>query len=536
MTTEMIEGGALFAKLEDRTVSGILMPWGERSRPSPTHRDPVIFERGTIKLPRDISIVSANIQHDRFTPVARATALEETDAGLVATFSVAETDEGDDLLLQISEGRLSKLSAEFKNLVIKAGKAVSASLTGAAFVRDGAFASAALFSIATEEDTETSVDESPEEIIARLEQELADARATQTTEAAPVALEEEPVEPARSKEDDVTTIATVPDTLVAAATPSAPTIREVATALAMFSARGDRSGIDALEESAKALSTGDTGLFALSDIKLTTSGSLGVTGGLLQNQWLGNVWESRAFQRRIIPLIQHDDLKSFKVTGFTWGTPPAMAEWAGDKAAVPSNSPTATPWELSAKRYAGAHDIAREYRDFEVPEFWEAYFAAMTNSYAKLTDDAALAALVAGATAVTAGAVPSGVNSATVSLIDGALAVLPNAIPSFAVVAPDVFRSLLLQGKDDLIGTLSLSLGLEDGDLSGFKIIPHTGIAAGKALVGARNAATVFELPGSPIRTEALDQIKGGIDEALFGYAATGVNSALALALVTPAA
>jgi hypothetical protein len=123
-----------------------------------------------------------------------------------------------------------------------------------------------------------------------------------------------------------------------------------------------------------------------------------------------------------------------------------------------------------------------------------------------------------------------------VSIVDGAIAVLPTGVPSFAVVAPDVFRSLLLTKTDDKLAYLNTSIGLEAGTIDSFKVVPHPGIAAGKALVGVSAAATQYELPGSPIRTEALDQIKGGIDEALFGYAATGINRPAGLALVTPAA
>ena len=536
MTTELIEGGALFAKLEDRTVSGILMPWGERSRPNATGQPPIVFERGTIKLPRDISIVSANIQHDRFTPVARATSLEETDEGLVATFAVAETDEGDDLLLQISEGKLSKLSAEVKNLVVSAGRAVSAALTGAAFVKEGAFAGAALFSIAAGEDELTD------------DEKLANAQAvidaiTTAREAATKATEEAAAPPATpsaedtKKEDDVT-VATVPTTTETTATQSAPeggaSLFAVANALAMFSARGDRAALTALSEADTAFSQGETAMFALNDVKLTTAGSVGVN--IQQPQWIGELWRGRSFQRRIIPLLSQAALTSFKVKGFKWLVEPSMAAWAGDKAAVPSNTPTTEGYNLDAQRWAGGHDIAREYRDFDVPEFWEAYFRAMTDSYAKITDDAALVSLVAGATAVTAGVVPAGVNPGLVSIVDGALAVLDTGAPSYAIVAKDVFRSIALMKDIDKLAFLNTSLGLEEGTLTSFRVVPHSGIAAGKALVGVGAAATYYELPGSPIRTEALDQIKGGIDEALFGYSATGINRPAGLALVTPAA
>lgn len=525
MTEALIEAGTLTANLDGRSVTGLLLPYGEVGN---TNLGKFSIDKGAIAIPRDPAVVGGNLDHHREQPVARATALTDTDAGIVATFAIADTDEGDQLLLDIESGARSKLSAEVRNIVIRAGKAVSGVLFGGAFVAKGAFPSAALMA---EDVGET---ETPEQLVARLEAELAAAiAAIPATETAPAVAETTPAQPAPNKEEDVPQ-ATVPTTLVAA-DPSAPagtSLAAVAHALAMFTARGDRSAIDAIAEAD--LPQGETGMFALNDIKLTTGGSVGVN--IQQPQWIGELWRGRSYERRIIPLIDHDDLTSFTVKGFRWLVEPTMATWAGDKAAVPTNTPTTEPYSLTAARWAGGHDIAREYRDFDVPEFWAAYFKAMTDSYAKLTDDAALVALIAGATAVTAGAVPAGVNAGLVTLVDGALAVLPTGTPSFAVVAPDVFRSIMLTKENDKLAFLNTALGLEEGKIESFRVVPHTGIAAGKALVGVKAAATEYELPGSPIRTEALDQIKGGIDEALFGYSATGINRPAGLALVTPAA
>lgn len=526
MTNITVPGGALFAKVDERILSGLLLPWGELSRQSPTTA-PIVFERGTVSLPKDLAIVTANVDHDYFTQVARASELTDTEQGLVATFTVAATDEGDELLRRVSEGSVTALSAELKNLVRDGIKAVSAVLTGAAFVPEGAFASAALFSI-------VEVEETQDELIARLEAELAAAKATPEIPApAPVAVS--PALTATTQEEDVS-VATVPNTLAPVTTtdvvPTGASLHTVANALAAFSKSGDRSLIDALAPSEKPL--GEVAMFALNDIKITTAGSVGVN--IVQPQWIGELWRGREYERRIIPLLGAPvPLTSFKVKGFRWLVEPVMASWAGDKAAVSSNAPTTEPYDLTAQRWAGGHDIAREYRDFDVPEFWMAYFRAMTNSYAKLTDDAALAALIAGATPVVAGAVPVGVNSGLVSIVDGALAVLDSGAPSFAVVAKDVYRSIALMKDIDKLAFLNTSLGLEEGTITSFRAVPHPGMAAGKTLVGVAAAATYYELPGSPIRTEALDQIKGGIDEALFGYSATGVNKPAALALVTPA-
>ncbi|PRY70202.1 hypothetical protein B0I08_101330 [Glaciihabitans tibetensis] len=536
MTDLIIEGGALFATVKDRTVRGVLMPWGQASRQSLTTA-PITFPRGTLKAPRDVSIVSANIEHDRFTPVARATSIEDTEAGLVAEFSVADTDEGDELLASIASGKLSKLSAEVKGIVRDGLFAVSAILTGAAFTSAGAFEGAGLFALAPDPDApEAPAADENAPLAPDADGDIAisateiPATVTITADGSEPTIFTPPLPP---EGEALMGAALVPGTtLEAPAAPAGTSLREVAQALALFANNDDRSGLQSLE----ARPDKDTALFALNDVKITTAGSVGATAGIPQPQWLGELWSGRTFERRVIPLLSQAALTSFTIKGFRWLVKPTMAAWAGDGAAVPTNTPTTEAYTATAVRYAGGHAVSREFRDFTVEGFWEAYFAAMTDSYASLTDSAALAALVAGATTVTAGAVPAGANSGLVSIIDGAMAVIPTAVPSFAIAAPDVYRSILLGKEIDRLAFLNTSLGLEAGTIDNFRVIPHAGVAAGKVLVGTSAAATSYELPGAaPIRTEALDQIRGQLDEALFGYAAVTINKASGLALVSPA-
>ena len=83
----------------------------------------------------------------------------------------------------------------------------------------------------------------------------------------------------------------------------------------------------------------------------------------------------------------------------------------------------------------------------------------------------------------------------------------------------------------DVLGYLTASMGLESGDLGGFRIMPGA-VGTGLVLVGAKEARTIYELPGVPIRVEGIDPHHGAIDPALFGYMAQITNNAAALALV----
>jgi hypothetical protein len=217
-----------------------------------------------------------------------------------------------------------------------------------------------------------------------------------------------------------------------------------------------------------------------------------------------------------------------------WNAKPAVAAWSGNKTAVPSNEPSTTPVTISAQRYAGAHDWAREFRDFGRTDVIESALRLMTESYAKVTDDAALAGLIAGATDVVAGSATTQV--AWNRIMDGIEAVISTATPTFAIVAQDLYRELVMTTSNDSLAYLNASLGLESGTAAGFQIIPSADLEDGNVLVGAREAATHYELGGSPIRVEAEAVSVGGFDLGLFGYSAIHVGTPAGIALVAPAA
>lgn len=513
--TELLNAGDFSVDVEARTVRGLLLPWGEASRLSASKTEPIAFERGTVRVPADLSPLSVNRHHNRHDPVASFASVEDTEAGLVAEFSISRNPEGDEFLAEYASGKLRKLSGEFRDIVRDGAKGLAAVLTGAAFVTEGAFASAALFALDDEAPAETPA---PEALTPDEDGDLA-VDATATPSSVSVTAEDTTTKftPApEESESDVTSA--IPTTMVASATsPEAPNFRQTMTMLA--------SAVTGEAPS-------NTLLAALNDVKFDSTG--GVNNDMNRPQWLGELWAGKAFERKIVPLFAHADLTAIEVQGYRWVVKPEMAAWAGNKAAVPSNTPTTETVRKKAQRLAGGHDIAREYLDFPNADFWSSYYSAMTESYARLSDAAVLTDILASSTAVTRGTVPTNVSAGLASIVDGATAILDTAVPSFAIVAKDVYRDLMLTRQDNTLAFLNAALGLEEGSIESFKVIPHAGITAGKVLVGNSSAATVYELPGVPIKTEALDQIKGGVDAALFGYYASLVHNPKALALVSP--
>lgn len=540
MTDVQIETGTLYANAEDRIVSGLLLPYGEQGQ---TNIGKFSIEPGAVEIPADPDVVTLNVQHDHEEPVGRATELLDTPAGIVGTFRIANTPEGDTVLAEIAAGTRSKLSAEVKNVVIRSRKAVSGFLFGAAIVEQGAFPSAALMAeFAEDTDGETVeaqileivsdpegnneeivVDDLPETVIVDVVN-PADGTVEQT-----VFVPETQTATPDNQGDTPMGAATAPESLQAAkSAPVSDNLPTVMAQLASAAKSGSRSLFAeiAQRDDAKAV----TSLFAaLSDVEYDSVGSAGINTH--QPQWLGELWTGRTYERKFIPLISSGVMTALTMNAWRWTTKPAVSVWTGNKADVPSNAPATESFEVTGVRYAGAHDWAREFRDFGRTDVIESALRGMTESYAKVTDIATITALKNGATDVVASAA-----GAWERIMDGVEAVLPTAVPTFAVIATDLYRELLLTTNNDALAYLNAGLGLEGGTAAGFSIVPSDQLADGNVLVGSREAAISFELSGAPIRVEAENVSQGGFDMGLFGYHAAAVVNADALVLVAPAA
>lgn len=543
-----IEAGSLYANAEDRIVSGLLLPYGEIGQ---TNLGRFSIDAGTVDIPADPDIVTLNVDHNREEPVGRAVELTETPAGIVGTFKIAATEEGDNLLAEIADGTRSKLSAEVKNVVIRARKAVSGSLFGAAVVAQGAFPSAALLAEFAE-DTDPENEEETVADDATLEAEILEVVPDPEGNVEEIVTDDLPeqvivdtVNPESGAVESIVFVpepntqgenpmgaATAPETLQAhKAAPVNEGLATVVSKLSDAAKSGSRSLFAeiAQREDAKAV----TSLFAaLEDVTFDGAGSVGVNTA--QPQWLGELWSGRSYERKYIPLIGSGALTALTMEAWKWNAKPSVAAWSGNKTAVPSNEPSTTPVTVTGQRYAGAHDWAREFRDFGRTDVIESALRAMTESYAKVTDIATIDALIAGATDVEAGTATSQV--AWNRIMDGVEAIIDTAVPTFAVVATDLYRELIMTTSNDSLAYLNASLGLEAGTAAGFSIIPSSELAAGNVLVGAREAAVSYELAGAPIRVEAEAISVGGFDIGLFGYHAVNVANSAALALVAPAA
>jgi len=100
------DGGTFAVDQRRRTITGLVIPWGQSARHAGRLWE---FARGSLKW-GDLRRVKLLRDHDNSQAYGYALSLEETDAGLVGTFSIAPGPEGDRALALAEHGTLDGLS------------------------------------------------------------------------------------------------------------------------------------------------------------------------------------------------------------------------------------------------------------------------------------------------------------------------------------------------------------------------------------------------------------------------------------------
>lgn len=505
MSNLKASGELLSASVDDRTLTYKLLPYGSTGS---TNLGKITASHGSVTIPENVTALPVNLEHDYRQPVGKFARIEETEDGLIATVSIARTSAGDDALELAASGLRTGISVEIEKPVIRQGALVAGELSGAGLVVRPAFADAQLIASdfgETEDDEEIPSDE---------EETTETESAEDTTE---------------SESDMENTTAAVPAALNASNGQSAiapRTFNEAAQLIATAYKNKDVRLAASLEEAGL---IGEENLFAaLANVTNTAH-----KNNVEQTQWLGELWSGKSYTRKYVNLVNTGSLTSWKVEGWRFLVKPQVGDYAGDLAEIPSNTPTTEYYSTEAARLAGGWKLDRKYRDFGNTEFISSFFKAATEDYARKSDAKVINFIVASAQAVTGTVVPSGVAPAAAKIVNGAMAMIDVATPTFAIVGLNAYREMLMTTEFDNLKFITQSLGLEGGNTAGFQVIPSAEIGVNDVYVGAKEAITFFELPGTPIQVSALDVAKGGEDDALFGYYALVLNDARGLRKVS---
>lgn len=466
--------GTLYADAARRTITGTLLPWDTEGQ---TSRGPVKFARGAVKPPADPAAIYLTTEHKPDQRVGQLLTAADDGNALAATFHVADTAAGDELLREVAAGMRTGLSVECSQLQLAGGVITAAQLVGASVVTAAAFPGARVVELTASE--------------------WQAADPYETTPPGPGA--------------DVTRPVAAPGPAVVHA--AAPVYAAPITTQPRQ--RSMREVLDMLTATHTGHATPEI-TAALADI--TRSANTWVS----EQQFAAELWSHLNYVRQIVPAISSGTLTDYAITGWRWLVRPTVATWAGDKTAVPSNAATTEAVSVNASRLAGAHDVDRKFRDFGDTAFFDSYYAAMTESYAMLSDAAALADMQAAAQVVTPTA---GQPVANVTAVYNKIRAYGPTRMFVGAAIYDAIAAVTVANAPGGLVPLPWVPILEYSPL----------LAAGDILGVCKPAATFYELPGSPIRAEAVDMTKGGIDPGVFGYYATLVNQPKGIAKATAA-
>lgn len=507
----------LIANEADRTLSGLVLPFNEIGR---TNVGKVKAHKGTLQV---APIVTLNTQHDGVHVGLSASMVEEDD-GWHGVMNVAPGPQGDALLAEYKDGKRNAWSVEIPDVVTRAGDILAGTITAVAACVKGAFPSALMAADVGDlpEDlpdwyrpTESS-NESTEEMVidgvTYVRKTTNTSKTTVTQKGDQASTEEEGDMPT----DDNSTPTVDTQGLVAAFReamsqqkdegPKRLSPRQAFKAIASEHVRNGGN-----LEAALATVNHDDG-----DDDGDGVGEISAPQG-----WLGEVWKQIPYVRRFAPLLAHGNLTHYRELGFRVVTKPAVAAYAGNNAEVPTGGMTVEPAPYVVDRLAHGADIDRRYRDFNDSEVIAAFVEAQVQSYEEVIDGLSEDFIASQADVETAGSFKADVAPGLVGMVDGLLALIGDRYrPTGAVMGVDLYRDVLLTPRDQILALLNMAFGLEDGQLSGFRIVPSAKPAyAGKVAVLDNSTLRLKELPGAtPVRVEAEKPSNGAQTLAVFGY------------------
>lgn len=503
-----------------RTIEGIATFYDVRAHAN----YPLLIKPGAIELPDPLSQTKLCLEHDTSAVVGYLIDATDSPTELRTKFYVPEGPAGDEALTKAANGLRDGLSVGldlYDNgytfdqdgyLIITSGKLREVSLTGVPAMDDARLSDV----VASLRSTSTKGNPMQCSTCGQVHAAgLACSAPAPAAAAAPVA----PVAPAAP--------ATVPTSAAAGQAPALQivergTVMTMRAAANLISDTIRRGGSASDVKQLLGISA------ALADVVPANDAGLGFTRPV----WLGELWKASQERRPFIDTFgPTKPLTGIKAQGWQWDVLPEVVDYAGNKAAVVGNAVSTKPVEATAERTAGGWDMDRIYVDLGDPGLIEALFEAATADYRRKSEAKVVAKLVAGASSVAAQlSLP-----AALGALGMAAAALGAGISAVGF-GSGVWSQFLGLTRDQVPWWMgsgdTINLGTVDGNVGGMRLFLSSSLAATEVLGADSRAATIYEVD-PPVRVQAVDLAKGGIDLGVFGYTATIINDARALIKTT---
>ena len=493
---------------ESRTITGQIVPFG---KPGNASIGTTVFATGSIR-PFEASDVILNMEHDATRPVGRMIEAKVNPAGIIGVFKIAETQSGNDLLIEAAEGLRTGLSieAEILNHDVKGSTIhiLDAQITGVGAVTRPAFGeNAQITKVAASEPDEADTDETTE------------ATAPENTEEEEVIMTENTAPAVEATESPVVT---------AAAVYGGQTLRNPINSPATF-----------LEHSVRAaLGDDDSKMYVKAASDTTTT----EVAGLVPTPQLSTIWDPKSTNVR--PAIAAIRTATLPGSGMTFEFPrvktlPTVAV-AAEKGAFSDTQMEIEMVSVSVQKFAGMQKFDVEVLDRTSPAFFEELVRLMSAQYASATDAAVVTALQAGTLDGTLITLPWDGDEIAGFISRAAASIYSNTkrFPTGVVMSPDQWAALIATNdtsKRPLFAAAvpSNAAGALDpaapmGNIMGLPIYvdPNiSGVADDSIIVVNREAFVWYEAPG-PLQLRTNIVGTGQVEVGYYGYGAVATGTA----------
>ena len=484
-----------------RTITGTIVTWNEQGN---TSVGPTVFAADSIEM----KPVKLLLEHDRTRPIGKMVSHNVTKSGIEATFKIANTMAGEDALIEATEGLRDGFSvgAQINEWTNNKGimQITSASLEEVSLVTDPAIDSARVSEVAASEN------EAPKD------SDLATADSEKPTEGdqvsdttAPAPAVEEAVEAAKAN-------------MVEAARPAFYTQPRYEFTKAKYLEASVRAKVYGDDESRQYVMAADD----------TTSNN----AGLIPTRQLTEIINPLSNADRpavdsVSSGVLPDAGMSFEIPKIT--AVPTVGEEA-EEATIDETGMTNSFLSVSVKKYAGGQEFSVELLDRSSPAFFDELVRQMEFAYAKATDVAVIAGLVAGGTdggnrTLDAAGLLDFVSDASVSVYKATLGTATNilvspeqwgAIMNLADAGRPIYQNLI--GNQNQGGNLAGQS--VRGNLLGLNLRVSRNMATGaptaddSLIILNPDSYTWYE--SSRFRLETATVASGQIKVAYYGYGA----------------
>lgn len=493
---------------ESRTITGQIVPFG---KPGNASIGATVFATGSIR-PFEASEIILNMEHDHTRPVGRMIDAKINPAGIIGVFKIAETSQGDDLLVEAAEGLRTGLSieAEIMNHDVKGNTIhiLDAAITGVGAVSRPAFGENAQITKVAASEPDEADPTNP------------DANAPETTE----------------EEEVVMTENTAP---AVEATESAP----VVTAAAVYGGQTLRSPINSpasyLEHSVRAaLGDDDSKMYVKAASDTTTT----EVAGLVPTPQLSTIWDPKSTSVR--PAIAAIRTATLPAIGLTFEFPrvktlPTVAV-AAEKGAFSDTQSEIEMVSVSVSKFAGMQKFSVEVLDRTSPAFFEELVRLMSAQYAQATDAAVVSALAAGTLDATLTTLPWDGDeiSSFISRAAASIYSKTKRFPTGIVMSPDQWGALIAvndTAKRPLFAAAmpqnaggALDPAAPIGNIMGLPIYvdPNMSGLGDDSLIVVQREAFVWYEGAGPLQLRTNIVGTGQIEVGYYGYGAVATGTA----------